>query len=133
DSRILESGIFAKLRRTSLRQFFHFRLGPKMQAARWAGLDAGWFESHPPRGVAQCALKDFARGRIEFRNVERAAGHAIPATDAICLLEIDDAVGILDDGGVRRTGCEAARVGTVHALVFAHEQHHGAVGALMLV
>ena len=104
-----------------------------MQAAGWAGLDAGWFEAHRHAVIAQRALKDFARWRIEFRNVERAAGHAISATDAIRLLEIDDAIGILDDGGIRRAGREAARVFAVHALVFAHEQHHAAVGALVLV
>src|SRR5271165_2939610 len=102
-----------------------------MQAARRAGLDAGRFEPHRNAVVAQRALKDFARWWIEFRNVEWAPSHAISATDAIRLLEIDDAVGILNDGGVRRAGREAARVCAMHALVFAHQQHHGAVGALV--
>src|SRR5208282_6028899 len=133
DSRILESGVCAKLLGTCLRQFLHFRLRSKMQAARRAGLDARWFEPHRNAVVAQRALEDFARRRIKFRNVERTAGHAIPATDTICLLEIYDAVGILNDRGVRRAGREAARIGAMHALVFAHEQHHGAVGTLMLI
>ena len=133
DSRILESGVGAKLRCTSFRQFRHVRLCSKMQAAGGAGLDAGWFQPHRHAVIAQRALENFARGRIEFRNVERATGHAIAATDAIGFLEIDDAVGVLDDGGVGGAGREAARVGAVHALVFAHEQHHAAVGALVLV
>ncbi len=85
------------------------------------------------RSLHSVHLKTLRDGGSEFRNVERAAGHAISAADAIRLLEIDDAVGILNDGGVRRTSREAARIGAVHALVFAHQQHHAAVGALVFV
>src|ERR1700721_4350140 len=111
NSRILKSGIVAKLRRASLCQLFHPRLRPKMPAARRTGLDAGWFEADRHTVVAQRALKDFAGGRIEFRNIERAASHAIPATYAVSLLEIDNAVGILDNRGTRRAGAEAAWAG----------------------
>src|SRR5580704_5786405 len=104
-----------------------------MQAARRAGLNAGWFQAHRHAIITQCAFENLARGRIEFRNVERAAGHAISTTDAIGLLEIDDAVGILNYSGVSRAGCETTWIGAVHALVFAHQQHHGAVAAFMLV
>ena len=104
-----------------------------MQAARGARLDASRFETHRYAVVAQRALENFARLRAEFRNVERAAGHAVAATDAIRFLEIDDAVGVLHDGRVRRTRRQAARIFAVHALVFAHQQHHAAVFALVFV
>src|SRR3984957_10808024 len=107
NSCILESGMVAKLRGASLRQFLHFRLGPKMQAARRAGLDASWFESHRHAVIAQRALEDLARGRIKFRNVDGAPCHAISATDAIRLLEIDDPIGILHDGSISRAWGQA--------------------------
>jgi len=104
-----------------------------MQAAGGACLDAGGFQPHRHAVIAQRALEDFARWRVEFRNVERATGHAIPATDAVRFLKIDDTVSVLDDRGIRRSGREAARIGAVHALVLAHQQHQGAVFALVLV
>jgi hypothetical protein len=70
--------------------------------------------------------------RIEFGDVEGAAGDAILAADAIVLLEIDDAVLILHDGVVGGAGCQAAGVGAVHALVLAHEPLERAVGLHML-
>ena len=42
--------------------------------------------------------------RAELRDVEGAAGHAVAAADALVLLEIDDAVGVLHDGTGRGTG-----------------------------
>src|SRR5260370_37437725 len=104
-----------------------------MQAASRARFDAGRFEAHQDAVIAQRAFENFARRRTEFRNVEGAASHAITATDAIRLLEIDDAVRILDDGGVRRARGEAAWAFAMHALGFAHELHHAAVFALMFV
>src|SRR5580698_1448229 len=100
NSSIRESGMLAKLLGAGLRQFLHFQLGPKMQAASRARLDASRFESYRHAVVAQRAFENLARGRTEFWNVERAAGHAISAADAIRLLEIDDAVGVLNDGTV---------------------------------
>ena len=104
-----------------------------METAGGARLDARRFEPHRHAVIAQRALEDFARRRTEFRNVEWAACHAISATDAVRFLEIDDAVGILDDGGVGWACGQATRIGAVHALILAHQQHHGAVFALMFV
>jgi len=64
---------------------------------------------------------------------KRAAGEAVAAADAVILLEVDDAVGVLDDGAVRRAGDEAARLLAVHALVLAHQQHQAAALGLVLV
>jgi hypothetical protein len=50
-------------------------------------------------------------------NVERTAGHAVAAADAVFLMEIDDAVAVLNDRTRRRAGFQAAWIGTVHAAV----------------
>src|SRR5208282_3208600 len=64
---------------------------------------------------------------------EGATGDAVAATDAVGLLEVHDAVGVLDDGAVGRAGSEAAGVGAVHALIFAHEPLQGTVFAFVFV
>src|SRR5262249_41414316 len=53
------------------------------------------------------------------------------AADAVFLLEIDDAVLVLDDRAVGGAGCETARIGAVHALILAHEPGERAVVARM--
>src|SRR5262249_49491320 len=58
---------------------------------------------------------------VEFGDIERAAGNAILAADAICLIEVDDAIRVLHNGAVGRAGDETSRLFAVHALVFAHE------------
>src|SRR5262249_903920 len=58
---------------------------------------------------------------VELGYVERAAGNAVLAADAIGLIEIDNAVGVLHNGAVRRAGDQATRLLAVHALVFAHQ------------
>ncbi len=78
-------------------------------------------------------LKTLRAVRTEFRNIEWAARHAVAATDAVGFLEIHDSVGVLNDGGVCRARRQAAGIFAVHALVFAHQQHHAAVFALVLV
>ena len=70
---------------------------------------------------------------VELGDIERASADAIAATDAVVLLEVDDTVGVLHDGAIGGTGGQTARLGAMHALVFAHQQHHGAVGAHVLV
>ena len=133
NSGIGESGILAKLRRPCFRQFLHFRFRPEMQAARRARLDASRLEAYRHAVIAQRALENFARRRTEFWNIERTARHAIAAADAVRFLEINDSVGILHDGAIRRASRQAARIFAVHALIFAHQQHHAAVFALVLV
>src|SRR5580698_3359 len=115
-----KSGHLTKLCRSRLRQFPHFRLRTEMEAARRACLNASRLESHRHAVVAQRALKDLARRRTKFRNIKRATGHAISTTDAVRFLEIDNAVGVLDDGAIRRAGRQATRISAVHALIFAH-------------
>ena len=110
NSRIGESGNFAKLIRSRLRQFLHFRLCPEMQAPCWARLNASRLQPHRHAVVAQRAFENFARRRAELRNIERAARHAIAATDAVRFLEIHNPVGVLDDGCFRRTSRQAARI-----------------------
>ena len=104
-----------------------------MQATRRAGLDARRLEPFAHAIRAKRALENAMRLRVHLRNVKRASGDAIAAADAIGLLEIDDAVGVLDDGAVRGTSRQAAGLGAVHALVLAHEPHQRAVFAFVLV
>ena len=87
----------------------------------------------PTRSEHSVHLKTFFVFVIELGNVERAAGDAISAADAVLLLEIDDAVGVLHDGAVGGAGAQAAGIGAVHALILAHQPHQRAVFALMLV
>src|SRR5262249_50959676 len=61
------------------------------------------------------------------------SAHAIAAADTVLLLKIDDAVAVLHNGAIGRTGRQAPRISAVHALVFAHEQHQRTVFALVLV
>ena len=83
--------------------------------------------------VAQRAFEDLVRGRAELGDVERAARDAIAAADAMGFLEIHDAVGVLDDRRIGGTGLQAAGIFAMHALIFAHQQHHGAVVALVFI
>src|SRR6266850_4894987 len=101
-----------------------------MKASRRARFDAGRLEPHVDTVRTERTLEDFLGLRIELGDVERAAGQAILAADAILLMEIDDAVGVLHDGAVGRTGAQASWIGAVHALVFAHEPSELAVGEL---
>src|SRR5262249_22016479 len=52
--------------------------------------------------------------------------------DAILLIEIDDAIHILDDRSVGRASAQTSRVRAVHALVLAHQPAERAVIALVL-
>src|SRR5713101_6918308 len=92
-----------------------------MKAAGGARFDAGGLEPHVDAVGAKRALEDFLSLRIELGDVKRTAGQAILAANAILLMEIDDAVGVLYDGAVGRAGAKASRIGAVHALIFAHQ------------
>ena len=85
------------------------------------------------RSLHRVHLKTFLRSGTEFRNVEGTTGDAVTTADAVLFLKIDNSVGVLHDRAVRRAGNQAARLFAVHALIFAHQQHHGAVFALVLV
>src|ERR1700735_4945861 len=79
-------------------QLFHFRLGAEVQAAGGAGLNTGGFQAHRPAVVALRVLENFARSGAKFRDIERAAGDAVAATDAVRFLKIHYAIGVLHDG-----------------------------------
>src|SRR6185369_18033314 len=88
-----------------------------------AGLHAGGPQAVGDAVRAHRALVDALRLHVELRDVEGAARHAVAAADAAFLLEVDDAVGELDDRALRGTGDHAPRLGAVHAHVLAHEHH----------
>src|SRR5437868_2528014 len=98
-----------------------------MQAARRAGFDAGRLKPCADAIRAERALVDLLGLCVEARNVERAARYAILAADAVLLLKIDDAVGVLNNRPIRRTGAQASWVCAVHALILAHQPHQVAV------
>ena len=104
-----------------------------MQAARGARLDARRLQSFAYAVNTQRALEHLFRRRIELRNIERTSTHAISAANAILLLKIHNAVGVLHDRAIRRTRRQAPRIGAVHALILAHQQRDAAVFALVLV
>ena len=119
--RPFESGVLAKLSGASSARSFMSSFVPKCRQP--VGQDLMHAGSSPSltRSEHSVHLKHLLRLRIELRDVERAAGDAIPAANAVVLLEIDDAVGVLDDGAVGGAGAPGTRVGAVHALVFAHQ------------
>src|SRR3569832_1850402 len=99
----------------------HVLLGAEDQRAGGTGLDAGRLQAHRHPVRAQRAFVGLAVLLRDARDVERTAGDAIAAADAVLLVEIHDAVRILDDGARRRAGLEAARVIAVHAAVLADQ------------
>ena len=109
----------------------HRLLGAELQATRGTCLDTRRLQSYCDAIHAHRALVDAARLLGELRHVERASGHAVPAADALVLLKVDDAVGVLDDGAGRRAGDEATRLGAVHALVFAHQPVEAVLGFVL--
>src|SRR5882757_1358291 len=122
-----EVRMIAKLLRALAGEVQHVFLAAEVEAARWTRFNARWFQPFAHAIGAQRALEDAIVLRVHFRNIERTSRDAVAATDAIGLLEIHDAIGVLDDGAVRGAGREAARLRAVHALVLAHEPHEGTI------
>src|SRR5205823_519494 len=112
-------------------QSLHTRLGlakkvfarAEAEAVRRASLDAGGLESHGDAVCTEGALVNLLCDWIQLGHVERTAGHAIAAADALVLIEIDDAVRVLDDGAGRGARAQATRIDAVHALILGHEPH----------
>ena len=123
-ARILESGHIPQLLRSLLCEEFHVFLRAEMQAARRTRFDAGRLESRAHAVYAKRALENFSRSGAELRNVERTSRHAVAAADAMLLLKINNPVHILNDRSIRRARRQASRILAVHALIFAHQQHH---------
>ena len=105
----------------------HRVLRAELQAARGAGLDARGLKTHRHAIDAHRALVHALGLRVELGNVEGASGHAVPAADALVLLKVDNAVGVLHDGPGRGARGEAPGLGAVHALVLAHQPVERAV------
>ncbi len=99
----------------------HVFLAAEDDGAGRAGFHTGRLQPyrHPIRTQgAFVGLVIFLR---DARNVERATGDAITATDAMILIEIDDAVGVLDDRPGTWAGRQATRLGAMHAAVLADQ------------
>src|SRR5258708_19568031 len=101
-----------------MREIEHVILGAEVQAARRTGLDAGGLEAFADAIGAQRALEDAIVLRVHLRNVEGASRDAVAAADAIGLLEVYDAIGVLHDGAVRGAPPQAAPLPPLPALVF---------------
>src|SRR5258705_13594775 len=106
--------------RTSVSNLNHVFLRPKVKAARGARFNAGRLKTLPYTIRAECAFKDFFGFRIELRDIEGAARNTVTAANAVILLEIDDAVLILNNDAIGRTRAQTSRILAVHALVLAH-------------
>src|SRR5262249_1408709 len=132
-ARILVRGVLTQLAGAVFGELLHIRFRAEMKASRRARFDAGRLEPYVDAVRTERALEDFLRFRIELRDVERAAGQAILAADAILLMKIDDTVGVLHDGAVGGARAQASRIGAVHALILAHQPSERAVGKLVLV
>ena len=136
--RIVKSGIgmscmFAKLRRALLAKLLHIVFRSEVQTSRRTRFDASRFKPGADPVRTQSALMNLLRFRIKLRNIERAAGHAVLAADAIVLVKVDDAICILHDGAVSRTGAKTSRVGTMQAAILAHQPTESAVVGNMLI
>ena len=77
----------------------------------------------PTRSEHSVHLKTFLVSSLNFGMLNGHPDTQVLAADAVLLLEVDDAVRVLHDRAVGRTGAQAAGVRAVHALVLAHEPH----------
>src|SRR6202048_1092555 len=110
----------------------HVFLGTEHEGTRGTGLDAGRFEADRNAVRAQGALVGLVIALRDARDVERAAGDAVPAANAVLFVKIHDTVRVLHDRARRRTGLQAPRVGAVHAAVLADQPLEIALGVLVL-
>ena len=111
----------------------HVVFAAKFQAAGWTSFNAGGLEAFAYAIRAESAFIDALGCGIEARNIEGAPRDAEFAADAVFLIEVDDAVRVFNDGAVGGAGGETSGIGTVHALILAHQPLDGAVGILVLV
>src|SRR5438046_5031147 len=99
--------MLAKLLRALSRQVQHVVFRTEMQAPGRTRLDARRLESFAHAVGAERALEHAMSLRIHLRNVEGAAGDAVATADAVGLLEIHDAIGVLHDGAIGRASGQA--------------------------
>ena len=99
----------------------HLLLGAEHDRVGRTGLGAGrpLPDSNPIR--AQRALVGSLINFRDTRDVERASLDAITAADAFLVVEVDDAVRVLNDRAGRRAGLQTAWIGAMHASVLADE------------
>src|SRR5438067_4005289 len=110
----------------------HILLGAEDQSAGRAGLDAGRLETDRDAIRAQGALVGLLIALGDARDIERAAGDAVAAADAVLLVEVHDTVRVLHDGAGRRARLQASRVRAMHASVLADQPLEIALGILVL-
>src|ERR1700686_2411031 len=125
--------MITKLLGASLGEELHVVLAAEMQAPCWARFDACRLQPFAHAVGTERALVDALGFRVEFGNVEGATGDAVTAADAVLLLKIDDAVGVLHNGAVGGASGEASGIGAVHALILAHKPHQGAIFGFVLI
>src|SRR5690606_398649 len=135
-SRIVQAGVLVPAGLEVLNApggvFDHLLLGAEHDRLGRAGLHAGRFLPHRHPVRAQGALVDPVVLLGQARDVERAAGDAVAAADAVFLVEIHDAVVVLHDRARCRAGLQAARVLAVHAAVLADQPLQRALVGLAL-
>ena len=86
-----------------------------------AGLHASWLETSFYTVNTHVAFVDLFCFLIEPRDVEGASSNTELAADALILIDVDDAVLILDDRSWGRTGVKAARLFAVETRVLLNE------------
>ena len=133
DARVLPAEIVAQLFSAPLGDEFHVVFCAELETAGRARLDAGGLETLADAIGAEGALVNALGLGIEAGNIEGTTGNAEFAANAVFLVKVDDAVGVLHDGAVGGAGMQAAGIGAVHALVLAHQPLDRAVGVLVLI
>src|SRR5260370_37846267 len=106
NARLWKVGVLAKLFRAAFSKELHIVFAAEMQAACGTRLDARRFEPLAHAIRAECAFEYAIGFGVHLRDVERASRDAIAAADAIGLLEINDAIGVLHDGAADGPRCE---------------------------
>ena len=100
-SRIVQARVIVttgfQLAHALCRQRFHILFRAKVDSAGWAGLHAGWLLTDIYAVNAQRTFVDAVVFRVHARHVERTARDAVAAANTLLRLEVDDAVGILND------------------------------------
>lgn len=110
-----------QLRYAFLRQREHVAFAAEMNGTGRTGLHTGRLLADADAIHAQGAFVGAVILFVEPGHVERATRNAVAAADTLLRLEIDDAVGVLNNGTCRRTGFQAAGIGAVHAAIFANQ------------
>ncbi len=134
--RVVQAGVLVAARfqvfHTAGRVLGHRLLAAEGDRAGRAGLHAGRLLAHRHPVRTQRAFVGLVVLPGNARHVERTTGHAVAAADAVLFLEVDDAIGVLDDRAGRRTGLQAARIAAVHAAFLADQPLQLALLVLVL-